>query len=121
MDLTPGAMVHARYRLERPLASGAMGAVWVARHLELDVPVAVKFIGASAGTAPMSRARFEREAKAAAQMRSPYVVQILDYGVDDGTPYLVMELLEGEDLRSRLEREGRLSLGALAAIVAQLA
>src|SRR6188474_2429119 len=108
MDPKPGAIVRETFRLERPLASGAMGAVWLARHLDLDVPVAVKFIGGTGGSTAATRGRFEREARAAAQLRSPHVVQILDYGDDGGTPYLAMELLEGEDLRARLERVGRL-------------
>jgi eukaryotic-like serine/threonine-protein kinase len=96
-----------------------MGAVWVARHLDLDLPVALKFI--AGGVSATSRARFEREAKAAAQLRSQHVVQILDYGVDDETPYLAMELLVGEDLRERLARRGRLSLQEVSTLAWQVA
>jgi serine/threonine-protein kinase len=117
----PGAIVGGRFRLERLLATGAMGAVWQAHHLELDTAVAVKFMAAGGGGSAAARARFEREAKAAAQLQSPHVVKILAYGVDEDTPYLAMELLTGEDLRARLEREGRLSLPALSVIVGQLA
>jgi serine/threonine-protein kinase len=96
-----------------------MGTVWAARHLELDVPVAVKFMDSTEAMAD-ARTRFEREAKAAAQLRSPHVVQVLDYGIADGQPYLVMERLEGEDLGDRLERQGRLPLEQVASIVDQL-
>jgi eukaryotic-like serine/threonine-protein kinase len=120
--LTAGARLAERVELVRPLASGAMGEVWVARHLALDVPVAVKLIKAEAWkNDPRARARFEREAKAAARIRSPHVVQILDHGLtEDDLPYIVMELLEGETLGARL-RKGRLSPGEVVLIVEQVA
>ena len=86
-----------------------MGCVWTARHVELGTPAAVKLIDASIATSPDALARFKYEAQAAAMLRSPYVVQILDYGVDRGTPYIAMELLKGETLAARLRRLGRLS------------
>jgi serine/threonine protein kinase len=108
--LEPGVLIAAGYRLERPLARGGMGSVWVARHLRLDVDVAIKFMTPEYAASAEARARFEREAKASAQLRSPHVVQVHDYGVESETPYIVMELLEGEDLDTRLKRAGRLSL-----------
>jgi len=109
-----------KYELKRSLAKGGMGEVWVAHHLELQVPVAIKFIE-GADERPKMRMRFQREARAAAKLRSPHVVQVLDYGVDDGTPYLVMEMLEGEDLRHRLARRTNLSLGETVVLVRQIA
>src|SRR5262249_55452837 len=103
---------------------------WAGRQVQLDMPVALKFIDAEpAGgilTDPAeAHARFEREARAAAQIRSPHVVQIIDHGIDmiDGVarPYIAMELLEGEPPGQRLERERRLSLPAAARIVTQVA
>jgi serine/threonine-protein kinase len=120
MDPAPGAVVGEKYRLERALARGGMGAVWAARHLTLDVPVAIKFMGSAAGSS-LLRARFEREARAAASLRSPHVVQVLDYGSCDGSPFIVMEMLEGEDLAHRLARVGTLDLPEIAKIVAELA
>ncbi|MBL9026647.1 MAG: protein kinase [Myxococcales bacterium] len=120
MDPAPGALVGEKYRLERALARGGMGAVWAARHLTLDVPVAIKFMGSAAGSS-LLRARFEREARAAASLRSPHVVQVLDYGSCDGSPFIVMEMLEGEDLAHRLARVGTLGLPEIAKIVAELA
>ncbi|XXT16195.1 serine/threonine-protein kinase [Sorangium sp. So ce429] len=115
-----GALIAGKLRLERPLASGGMGAVWVARHLLLDTDVAVKFINTE-GDAPGSlRARFLQEAKASLRIKSPHVVQVLDYGVEEGTPFMVMELLEGEDLRAHLQRAGRLSLEATYQLLAPL-
>ncbi|MBI4954178.1 MAG: protein kinase [Myxococcales bacterium] len=87
-----------------------MGAVWLAQHVSLDTTCAIKFIHDEAADRPEARARFEREAKASAQLRSENVVQILDYGIsEDGLPYIAMEHLVGEPLSDRLKRLGRLS------------
>jgi serine/threonine-protein kinase len=99
-----------KYRLDRALAAGGMGSVWSAWNTHLDVPVAIKFMAPAFAGSPELVARFEREARAAAQIRSPHVVQIFEHGVDDGLPFIVMELLEGEDLGTRMRRVGRLSL-----------
>jgi serine/threonine-protein kinase len=115
-----GTVIGDKYRLEGELARGGMGSVWVAEHLQLECRVAVKFIDPELGLSESARKRFEREAKLAAGLRSPHVVHIYDHGVDQDTPYIVMELLEGEDLGARLKREGRMPLPALAAIVDQL-
>jgi serine/threonine-protein kinase len=117
----PGAVIAGKYRLEEPLARGGMGSVWRARHVDLDVQVAVKFMDAAVASTEAGRARFEREAKSAAQIQSPHVVQIHDYGVHEGTPYIAMELLSGEDLKARLDRVGRLPLPEAAAILGQVA
>jgi serine/threonine-protein kinase len=98
-----------------------MGSVWVGHHLQLDVPIAVKFMDAGVAASPDQRMRFEREAKAAAKLKSPHIIQVHDYGVEEGTPYIVMELLDGEDLDTRLRRAGRLSLPAASAITTQIA
>jgi serine/threonine-protein kinase len=120
LDLTPGLVVADRFRLERTLGQGGMGAVWVAQHVSLDTPCAVKFIHEESTTSTELRNRFEREAKAAAQLRSPHVVQILDHGVWEGRPYIAMELLEGEDLAKRLRRTRPLPSVVVAAIASQV-
>jgi serine/threonine-protein kinase len=84
-----------------------MGAVWVADHVDLDAPVAIKFQNASFAGKEAAGERFQREAKMAARLRNPHVVRIQDYGVADGVPFMAMELLEGESLRARLDREER--------------
>ncbi len=94
--------------------------MWRATHLGLEIPCAVKFIEGDLASLPEAQSRFEREAKAAAQLRSPHVVQILDHGVCEGTPYIAMELLEGEDLGKRLARVGRLSPRDLHFVVSQV-
>src|SRR5580700_10207425 len=109
MLLEANVVVAERFRLNRQLGRGGMGSGWHATHLGLDVPCSVKFIEGEYAQLPEAQSRFEREAKAAASLRSPHVVQILDHGVFEGTPYIAMELLEGEDLRARLKRLGRLA------------
>ncbi len=117
--ISAGRVVGGKYRLEALLSSGGMGSLWVAVHESLDVHVAVKFM-ITRPSDRVGRARFEREAKASALVRSPHVVQVLDYGTAGDVPFLVMELLEGEDLATRLERVGRLPVVAVATIAIQV-
>jgi serine/threonine protein kinase len=119
--LTPvaGTIVAERFRLMRPLGQGGMGSVWLAQHIGLDVPCAIKFMHAS-DVSDEVRLRFVREGRVAAQIRSPHVVQILDHGVWEGAPYIAMEYLEGEDLDDRIRRVGRLGPRETLAIVAQV-
>ena len=121
MQPAPNLVIAERFRLNSLLGRGGMGSVWHATHLGLDIPCAVKFIEGPHAAMPEAHARFGREAKAAAQLRSPHVVQILDHGVWDGTPYMAMELLEGEDLGKRLARYGRMHPKDVCFIVAQVA
>ncbi|HEY3494021.1 MAG TPA: serine/threonine-protein kinase [Polyangiaceae bacterium] len=100
-----GQCIAGRYRLECPLGEGGMGSVWRARHLELDAPIAVKFQHAHKARSKGAAARFRKEARAAARLESPHVVRVVDFGFDDEVPYIAMELLEGESLRARLERQ----------------
>jgi serine/threonine protein kinase len=104
--LQENLVVADRFRLVRMIGRGGMGSVWQAQHLGLDIPCAVKFIEGELANVAEAHARFEREAKAAAQLRSPNVVQIFDHGVWQGHPYIAMELLEGEDLGKRLAKSG---------------
>ncbi len=97
-----------------------MGSVWAAQNTQLEAPVAVKFMAPDAVGSPELVARFQREAKAAAQIRSPHVVQIFEHGMHLGLPFIVMELLEGEDLGSRLRRAVRLSLAETCEVVTQV-
>jgi formylglycine-generating enzyme required for sulfatase activity/serine/threonine protein kinase len=123
MQPTVGTLVNPRVRLVRPLEEGGMGTVWVAEHLTLEHEVAVKFIAADLLTeGDQARQRFQREAKAAAQIRSPHVVQILDQGLmEDGTPYIVMELMAGNNLGDWLDLTGRLGIAEAASMVTQVA
>ncbi|HZO13833.1 MAG TPA: protein kinase [Polyangiaceae bacterium] len=111
-EVQPGHVIAGKYRLIQRISGGGMGSVWLAEHGQLDAPVAVKFMHGSLLDVQGARARFEREAKAAAQIRSPYVVHVYDHGIDGetGTPFIVMEYLEGQDLGTRLKRGQRLEL-----------
>lgn len=115
--LAEGLQVTPTIRLVKPLGAGGMGSVWLARHTRLHSDVVVKFLAMRLVADEISRARFAREAAAAAQVRSPHVVQIFDHGVtDEGMPYIVMELLEGRDL-SQLLRERTLQPVELAHVI----
>jgi len=123
MDLQPGTFVNSNVCLVRQLGEGGMGSVWLADHLSLRTRVAVKFISAElVRSEPTVVERFTREAALCAQIKSPHVVQTFDHGVmADGRPYIVMELLEGESLQTRLDRVGYLSLQETRAVVLQTA
>src|SRR5688572_17192573 len=104
----PGAVLLNRYRLDSVIGEGGMAVVWRGVHLALDRPVAIKFIRQIVGGAASLEERFTREARATALVRHRNVVDIIDYGIDEfGTQFIVMELLEGESLADRLEREPR--------------
>lgn len=88
-------IIASKYCLLYELGRGGMGTVWVAEHLALRSHVAVKLIDPALAASSEAVRRFESEARAAAALRSPHVVQVLDFGFD-GSPFLVMELLKGE-------------------------
>ncbi len=115
--LKRGELIGGRYRLIEPLASGGMGTVWRAEHVELNAQVALKVMLADSARTPSGERRFRREAQAAARLRSPHVVHVQDFGVHEEQPYLAMELLQGEDLESRLETRGKLPPEACATIL----
>jgi len=104
-----GEIVGGKYKVEQVLGEGGMGVVVSALHLQLGERVALKFLhGAGRGAASE---RFRREARIAFRLRSEHVARLLDIGtLDDGDPFLVMELLRGETLGARLLRTGPLSL-----------
>ncbi len=118
----PGMMVTPHVRLVRKLGQGGMGTVWVAAHLRLDSEVAVKFIDPLLiQQHPAMKSRFRLEATAAAKINSPHVVRTFDHGeMDDGTPFIVMELLEGESLADRLDGWGPLGLRETETVIVQM-
>jgi serine/threonine protein kinase len=97
-----GEVLGGRYRLERVLGVGGMGEVWLAAHVELGSPVAVKLMSPALLRDETARIRFRREARATARLRGPHVVAVHDFGEDDGVPYLVMEYLVGGTLQERV-------------------
>jgi eukaryotic-like serine/threonine-protein kinase len=117
----PKEILAQRYRLIEQIGEGGMGSVWRAEHISLRTAVAIKLLHPKlAGNVPV-RARFLREAQAAALLTSTNIVRILDHGVDDDVPYIAMEFLVGESLRTRLKRERTLSPAATAKILAGVA
>jgi serine/threonine-protein kinase len=120
-ELTAGHVIAGRYRLVQRLGQGGMGSVWSAEHLELRSKVAVKLIVPRYANDPDMLSRFVREARAAAALRSPHVVQIFDSGLDEGLAFIAMEQLEGESLAARLDREHTLSPKLTATVVTHVA
>ncbi|MFO0550693.1 MAG: protein kinase [Polyangiaceae bacterium] len=116
-----GQVLNGRYKLLRPLGQGSQAYVWVAEHLALGSQVAVKLIDPELAKQQDARDRFAREATAAAKLRSAHVVHILDHGIEGDQPFIVMELLDGEDLFDRLERRRRLTLAETSRIITQVA
>ncbi len=97
--------IAGRYRLDRRLAEGGMGIVYAGWHVTLDQPVAIKVIQKDLIDNADAVKRFIEEARALAQLRGPHVAQVLDAGIEDGTPFIVMELLKGRDLRTLLSEQ----------------
>ncbi len=120
-SLGPGDVLADKFRLDSLLGQGGMGSVWRAHHLSLNSPVALKLIDPSLAVHPEARARFMREAQAAAALRSPHVVQTFDFGLHEDIPFIAMEMLEGETLADRLDREKTISPALTAHVMTHVA
>jgi serine/threonine-protein kinase len=105
-----GATLNARYRLESKLGSGGMSTVYLARDETLERSVAVKVLHREISDDPAQLERFRREARSVAQLSHPNVVAVIDAGEDGGHPYIVFEYIEGDTLKQRTDRAGRLPL-----------
>src|SRR3954453_7665729 len=117
----PVTVLAGKNRIDHLIGKGGMGSVWSAVHLGLGQRVAVKLISRKYASSREARHRFDLEAKAVAQLRSKHVVQIYDNGeTTDGTPYIVIELLDGESLDRRIEKVRRMALPAAVRIVSQV-
>jgi len=116
-----GSVVAGTYEIVRMLGRGGMGAVWEAHHQRLPGKrVAIKVLHASVAEDPESLARFRREAEIACRLGHANIVEVHDFNkLDDGSPYLILELLEGTSLDERLQ-EGPLSLSACESILRQI-
>jgi serine/threonine-protein kinase len=121
LERVPGAIIAGRYRLVEKLGSGGMGTVWLSHDLSLDSTCAVKIIDSEKSSSEEVRKRFIREARAAAQLRGPHVVDVFDRGEYEGVLYIAMEYLEGEDLCSRLATVGTLDAASTYRIIAHVA
>lgn len=115
-----GKTIAGKYVLRALIGHGGMGAVYEAENTGIGKRVAVKFIDAEFATDEKVVARFAREARAMSAIESAHIVSIFDAGTEDGRPYLVMELLRGEDLGERLRRQGRIPQKEAMHIIAQV-
>jgi eukaryotic-like serine/threonine-protein kinase len=106
-----GDLIAGKYRVERVLGEGGMGYVVAAMHEQLDERVAIKVLFPETLANAEAVARFQREARAAAKIKSEHVVRVTDVGtLDSGAPYMVMEHLEGQDLEGLVGESGRLTV-----------
>lgn len=104
-----GAVLAGKYRVDRVVGQGGMGVVVAAHHLQLEARVAIKFLATSMVQNGESVARFSREARAVVRIVSEHVARVLDVGtLENGSPYMVMEFLEGADLSTRIKNGGPL-------------
>src|SRR6266498_1764362 len=110
-----GTVLSERYRLESKLGSGGMSTVYLARDTTLERWVAVKVMHREITDQPDQLERFRREARAVAQLSHPNVVAVIDAGEDGGYPYIVFEYVDGETLKQRIGRLGRLAVDEAAA------
>jgi serine/threonine protein kinase len=107
----PGEVLNGKYRVESTLGAGGMGVVLLVQHIELAQRMAIKLMMPGVDHDQQAVARFLREARAAAGIQSEHVVRIFDVGtLESGAPYMVMELLRGEDLNQLLANVGRLAI-----------
>jgi serine/threonine protein kinase len=102
-ELSPGTRL-GKYEIVRRLGAGGMGAVYEGIHTEIGRRVAIKVLSAAIAATPGARVRFLREAQLTTKVRHPHIVDVTDIGNEAGQAYIVMELLQGEDLSQRLER-----------------
>ena len=114
-----GRVIDDRYRITELLGTGGMGAVYEAEHLGLARKVAIKFIDREYAQVGSVASRFTRGARAASSIESEHIVAVYDAGASEGRPYLVMELLRGEDLGRRLRTRSKLPVAETLHIAAQ--
>lgn len=105
-----GDLVADKYRIETLLGEGGMGAVYAARHEMMDKPVALKWLLPRLASHAEARDRFIREARAAARVRHPNVVEVYDVGVHNGALFMVMELLEGQSLEELFDGDEKITI-----------
>jgi serine/threonine-protein kinase len=116
--MKPGEIVASKYRLTGRLGTGGMGEVWAAEHTSTEREFAIKFMHARLAASPGSRQRFTREARASARINHPNIIDVFDVGeLEDGSLYLVMELLDGMSLDDALYAAPPLSVRDLLAVM----
>src|SRR5205085_8234942 len=115
-----GTLIGGRYRLEERIGAGGMSTVYRAYDPTLERWVAIKLMHSDISSDPDQLERFRREARAAAGLNHPHLVTVIDAGEDEGTPYIVFEYVEGETLKERIRRVGRLPVPEAVAYVIEI-
>ncbi len=121
MGTAPQTIVGGRYRLERQIGAGATARVWLAFDSVLERRVAIKMLAEPIGGESAHIERFRREARAVAQLQHPHIVAVLDSGEHEGMPFIVLEYVEGETLKERIRRVGRLTITEAVAFAIEIA
>lgn len=115
-----GFVIAGKYRVTRELGRGGMAAVYEAENVDIGKRVAIKVLAAELTSSAIVVERFLREARAAAAIRSPYICDVYDSGsLDDGRPFLVLELLEGESLYERMTHERTIEVATTLSVTMQ--
>ncbi|MEA2331770.1 MAG: eukaryotic-like serine/threonine-protein kinase [Thermoleophilaceae bacterium] len=115
-----GTLIGDRFRLEEKVGSGGMSSVYRAFDPTLERRVAIKLMHRDISSDPDQLERFRREARAVAQLNHPHVVTVIDAGEDDGAPFIVFEFVEGETLKDRIRRLGRLPVAEAVAYAVEI-
>ena len=116
-----GELLADKYRIVRFIGEGGMGTVYEAHHVMVGRRFAVKFLHSELVKHDEILERFKREARAAGALESEHIASVLDFGhASDGIPFIVMELLQGDDLASFLAREGQLPVVRAVNIIIQI-
>jgi tRNA A-37 threonylcarbamoyl transferase component Bud32 len=116
-----GTQLSGRYRIDEKIGAGGMSTVYRARDMTLERDVAVKLMHREIAADSDHLERFRREARAVAQLSHPYIVNVIDAGEDEGRPYIVFEYVEGETLKERIRRMGRLPVAEAVAYAVEIA
>jgi serine/threonine-protein kinase len=116
-----GTLLNGRYRLDAQIGTGGMSTVYRAFDTVLERQVAIKVMHREIASDSDQLERFRREARAVAQLNHPYIVTVIDAGEDDNTPYIVFEYVEGETLKDRIRRFGRLPISEAVAYAVEIA
>jgi eukaryotic-like serine/threonine-protein kinase len=121
MSTLLGTILNGRYRLDARVGAGGMSTVYRAYDETLQRQVAIKLLNREVASDSDELERFRREARAVAQLSHPHIVGVIDAGEDDNRPYIVFEYIEGETLKERIRRQGRLSIPEAVAYAIEIA
>src|SRR5579864_4457159 len=117
-----GTVLVGKYRVSRELGRGGMAAVYEAEHVNIGRKVAIKVLAAELQSSAIVTERFFREARAAASVKSPYIVEVYDSGrLEDARPFIAMEFLDGESLYDRMARVRIIDPQTTVRVIAQCA